>query len=138
IGGFSLSLSLGVSVGCGLRCSGSSGIGACRARHARAEDVAMMPRGSVLLLPVNPVFMWASLLVAFTLNLIPLGRAPAMPDCLAVAVVFWNVHQPRRVGVGVAFMFGLFMDVHQGALLGQHALTYTLLSYFAIFSHRRL
>lgn len=98
----------------------------------------MMPRGSVLLLPVNPVFMWASLLVAFTLNLIPLGRAPAMPDFLAVALVFWNVHQPRRVGVGVAFMFGLFMDVHQGALLGQHALSYTLLSYFAIFSHRRL
>ncbi len=41
-----------------------------------------------------------------------------------------NVHQPRRVGVGAAFVFGLLMDVHQGALLGQHALAYTLLSYF--------
>lgn len=98
----------------------------------------MMPRGSVLLLPVNPVFMWFSLVVAFLLNLVPLGRVPAMPDFLAVALVFWNVHQPRRVGVGIAFMFGLFMDVHQGALLGQHALSYTLLSYFAIFAHRRL
>jgi rod shape-determining protein MreD len=42
------------------------------------------------------------------------------------------------VGVGVAFVFGLLMDVHEGALLGQHALAYTLLSYFAIAMHRRL
>src|SRR4029453_17051508 len=39
---------------------------------------------------------------------------------------------------GVAFVFGLLMDVHEGALLGQHALAYTLLSYSAIFVHRRL
>jgi rod shape-determining protein MreD len=30
------------------------------------------------------------------------------------------------------------MDVHEGALLGQHALAYTLLSFFAITVHRRL
>ena len=30
------------------------------------------------------------------------------------------------------------MDVHQGALLGQHALAYTVLSFFAITIHRRL
>ena len=98
----------------------------------------MMPRGNQLLLPVNPVFIWFSLLVAFGLNLVPLGRIVGMPDLLAVALVFWNVHQPRRVGVGVAFVFGLFMDVHHGALLGQHALAYTLLSYGAITVHRRL
>ena len=98
----------------------------------------IMPRGSELLLPVNPVFLWLSLLVAFAFNLVPLGRQPAMPDLLALTLVFWNVHQLRRVGVGVAFVFGLLMDVHQGALLGQHALAYTLLSYFAITIHRRL
>lgn len=98
----------------------------------------MMPRGSELLLPANPVFIWTSLLIALMLNLAPWGRWPGVPDFLAVAVVFWNVHQPRRVGVGTAFMFGLFMDVHQGALLGQHALSYTLLSFFAITVHRRL
>ncbi|RZU00973.1 rod shape-determining protein MreD [Rivibacter subsaxonicus] len=99
----------------------------------------IMPRGSdQLLLPVNPVFMWASLLVAFGLNLLPLGRLAAMPDFLALVLVFWNVHQPRRVGIGVAFVFGLFMDVHEGALLGQHALAYTLLSFFATTIHRRV
>ena len=99
----------------------------------------IMPRGSdQLLLPVNPLFIALTLLVAFALNLVPLGRQPALPDLLALALVFWNVHQPRRVGVGVAFVFGLLMDVHQGALLGQHALAYTLLSFAAISIHRRL
>lgn len=99
----------------------------------------IMPRGAdQLLLPVNPLFIAASLLVALGFNLIPLGRQAAIPDLLALVLVFWNVHQPRRVGVGVAFVFGLLMDVHAGALLGQHALAYTLLSYSAISIHRRL
>jgi rod shape-determining protein MreD len=99
----------------------------------------MMPRGSdQLLLPVNPVFIWFTLLVAMACNLVPLGRQPAMPDLLALTLVFWNVNQPLRVGVGAAFIFGLVMDVHDGALLGQHALAYTLLSFFAITIHRRL
>jgi rod shape-determining protein MreD len=42
------------------------------------------------------------------------------------------------VGIIAAFLFGLAMDVHQTALLGQHALAYTALSYFAITIHRRL
>jgi len=55
-----------------------------------------------------------------------------------VTLVFWSVHQPLRVGIGAAFVFGLAMDVHQTALLGQHALAYTALSFFAITIHRRL
>lgn len=91
-----------------------------------------------LLLPVNPLFMWGTLLVALLLNMLPWGRVSWMPDFLAVVLVFWNVHQPRRVGVGAAFVFGLIMDVHSGALLGQSALAYTALSFFAITIHRRL
>jgi rod shape-determining protein MreD len=99
----------------------------------------IMPRGAdQLLLPANPLFIAFTLLVALAINLLPVGRVPGMPDLLAVALVFWNVHQPRRVGVGAAFLFGLLMDVHQGALLGQHALAYTLLSFVAITIHRRL
>jgi rod shape-determining protein MreD len=99
----------------------------------------MMPRSAdQLLLPVNPLFIWATLLVALAFSLMPLGRQPGLPDLLALALVFWNVHQPRRVGVGLAFAFGLVIDVHDGAMLGQHALAYTLLSFFAVTIHRRL
>jgi rod shape-determining protein MreD len=99
----------------------------------------IMPRGSdQLLLPANPLWIAFTLLLALGLNLVPFGRVPAMPDWLALALAFWAVHQPRRVGVGVAFCAGVLMDVHQGALLGQHALAYTLLAYGAIAMHRRL
>ena len=98
----------------------------------------IMRPGQPLLLPANPLFIWFTLVAALLLNMLPLGRNPWMPDFLAVVLVFWNVHQPRRVGVGMAFVFGLLMDVHEGALLGQHALAYTLLSYVAITIHRRL
>lgn len=99
----------------------------------------MLPRGTdQVLLPVNPFFMWFTLLAALLINMLPVGRHPAAPDLVALALVFWNVYQPRHVGVGIAFVFGLLMDVHEAAVLGQHALAYTLLSYFAITIHRRL
>jgi rod shape-determining protein MreD len=98
----------------------------------------IMRPGQQLLLPANPVFIWGSLVAALLLNMLPLGRAPWMPDFLALVLVFWSVHQPLRVGIGVAFVFGLCMDVHQTSPLGQHALAYTALSFFAITIHRRL
>ncbi|WP_341916809.1 rod shape-determining protein MreD [Polaromonas sp. YR568] len=98
----------------------------------------IMPSGQQLLLPANPLFIWTSLIVALLLDMLPLGRVPWMPDFLALVLVFWNIHQPQRVGIGLAFMFGLGMDVHQSALLGQHALAYTALSFFATMIHRRL
>jgi len=98
----------------------------------------IMPSGQQLLLPANPFFIWTSLLAALLLDMLPLGRVPWMPDFLALVLVFWNVHQPQRVGIGLAFMFGLGVDVHQTALLGQHALSYTALSFFATMIHRRL
>ena len=98
----------------------------------------IMRSGQQLLLPANPVFIWSSLLVALLLDMLPLGRVAWMPDLLALVLVFWNVHQPSRVGIGLAFMFGLGMDVHESALLGQHALAYTMLSFFATMVHRRL
>jgi rod shape-determining protein MreD len=98
----------------------------------------IMPSGQQLLLPANPFFIWTSLIAALLLDMLPLGRVPWMPDFLALVLVFWNVHQPQRVGIGLAFMFGLGVDVHQSALLGQHALSYTALSFFATMIHRRL
>lgn len=102
----------------------------------------IMRPGQPLLLPANPLFIWGSLLAALGLNMMlnmgPVGRAPWVPDLLALALVFWNVHQPLRIGVGVAFAFGLAMDVHLGALLGQHALAYTAMSFLAVSMQRRL
>ena len=102
----------------------------------------IMRPGQQLLLPANPLFIWFSLLSALVLNMLMntglWGRAPWVPDLLAITLVFWSVHQPLRIGVGVAFVFGLTMDVQQGALLGQHAMAYTVLGFLAVSMHRRL
>ncbi|HLT25380.1 MAG TPA: rod shape-determining protein MreD [Zeimonas sp.] len=91
-----------------------------------------------LLLPANRAFITFTIVAAFVLNVLPWGRTVGVPDLLALVFVFWNVHQPRMVGIGIAFLFGLLMDVHDGALFGEHALAYTLLSYGAIALHRRI
>jgi rod shape-determining protein MreD len=98
----------------------------------------IMRPGQQLLLPANPLFIWTSLVVAMVVNMLPFGRAAWTPDLLALVLVFWGVHQPLRVGIGAAFFFGIAMDVHQAALLGQHALAYTVLTFLAITIHRRL
>ncbi len=102
----------------------------------------IMRQGQQLLLPANPLFVWGAMLGAMLVNMFLnmglTGRAPWVPDLLAVVLVFWSVHQPLRVSIGAAFVCGLLMDVHQGALLGQNALAYTVLSFLAISMHRRL
>lgn len=102
----------------------------------------IMPRGQQLLLPANPLFVLFTLLTALFANMVVnislVGNAAWMPDFLALVLVFWCVHQPRLVGIGVAFFFGVATDVHQAALLGQHAMSYTALGFMAIMVHRRL
>lgn len=101
----------------------------------------IMRPGHQLLLPAKPSFIWGSLLAALALDMLQNmsgGRAAWTPDFLALLLVFWSIHQPLRVGIGTAFVFGILLDVHQGAMLGQHALAYTALSFLAIAIHRRL
>jgi rod shape-determining protein MreD len=101
----------------------------------------IMPMGQQLLLPARPLFIWSSLLFAMLLNFVlssALGRAAWVPDILLITLTFWVVHQPLRIGIGVAFLFGLCMDVQQAALLGQHAWSYTVMAFGAIAIHRRL
>lgn len=102
----------------------------------------IMPRGQQLLLPASSLFIWSSLLAALGFNMLfnmgLFGRSAWLPDVLALVLVFWTIHQPVRVGMSVAFLLGLAMDVHQSALLGQHALAYAVLSFLAIAMHRRL
>jgi len=98
----------------------------------------MQMRPEYLLLPASRAFIAFSILVAFVLNILPWGRTYGVPDFLAIVLVFWNIHQPRKVGIGIAFLVGLLMDVHASALLGERALAYSLLSFGAMAMHRRV
>jgi len=97
-----------------------------------------MNRPQYILLPVSPLFIAITLVSAFLLNLLPWGDLYGVPDFVALTLIFWSVHQPRKVGIGLAFLMGLLMDVHNASLLGENALAYTLLSYVATMIHRRV
>lgn len=99
----------------------------------------IMPAGRPLLLPANPRFIALTVVVGLLLNmLLGLVGWRWLPDVLAIVVVFWNVYQPRRVGVVLAFVLGLALDVHESALLGQNALSYVVLSSLALAVQRRM
>lgn len=93
-----------------------------------------------ILLPVKPAFIVTTLIAAALLNMMPWTGLAAWlrPDFVAVVVLYWVIEQPQRVGFVAAFTLGLFMDVAEGALLGQHALSYTMLAYGGIALNRRL
>ena len=93
-----------------------------------------------ILLPVRPAYIALTLLGALMLNLLPLtGWALAVrPDFVALALLYWGIHQPRKIGFFPAWLLGLAMDVADGSLFGQHALAYSAMMFAAIFLHRRV
>jgi len=81
-----------------------------------------------------------SLAMAFILTIIPLPGwlDPLRPEWVALGLIYWCMALPNRVGVGIAWTTGLFLDVLRGGLLGQHALTLCLIVYIALKFYRRI
>lgn len=93
-----------------------------------------------ILLPVRGGFIVFTLIAALLLNLLPWsGVALAIkPDFVALVVLYWCIQQPRKVGFSAAWILGLIMDIADGTLFGQHALSYSILAYAGIVLHRRV
>ena len=91
-----------------------------------------------ILLPVKVSFIALTLALGLLFDLLPWRDIAGVPDLTATVLAFWCIHQPRRVGVGIAWTLGLLLDVGNGALLGQHALGYSVLAFFAFAVHRRI
>ena len=91
-----------------------------------------------LLLPVGGAFIVSTLIVALMINLLPWSGVwlQVKPDFVALVVLYWCIHQPRKVGFTVAFSLGLIMDVAEGSVFGQHALAYSVLAYAGLVLHR--
>jgi len=91
-----------------------------------------------ILLPAKGSFIVLTLALGLLFNLLPWRSMAGVPDLTAMALAFWCIHQPRRVGIGIAWTLGLLLDVGNGALLGQHALAYSVLAFLAFAVHRRI
>ncbi len=91
-----------------------------------------------ILLPAKVSFIVLTLALALLFNLLPWRNLVGVPDLTATVLAFWCIHQPRRVGIGIAWTLGLLLDVGNGALLGQYALGYSVLAFLAFAVHRRI
>lgn len=60
------------------------------------------------------------------------------PEWLVLAMVYWAIALPHRIGVVWGASVGLFQDVLVGSVLGQHALAMTLVVYIAQSTYKRL
>ncbi|MFP8967072.1 rod shape-determining protein MreD [Pokkaliibacter sp. CJK22405] len=81
-----------------------------------------------------------SLLLAFMLSAIPLPEILqwGRPEWVAMALIYWVMAWPERVGVKTAWVCGLLLDLLQSSPLGANALALTLVSYLSTLLHQRI
>ena len=90
--------------------------------------------------PVSNTFIVLSVLAALFLNGLPWGGIWLMlrPDFVAVVLLYWCMHKPWRVGIGLSWGVGILADVADASLFGQHALAYAVLAFGGVVLSRRL
>lgn len=88
--------------------------------------------------PSGLFFIWTTVLLMWLISLLPWRMWQPAPDILLLVIAFWCLHEPRRINMAVAFLFGLLMDVHDAGLLGEQALAYTLVAYGTQLLSRRI
>lgn len=94
--------------------------------------MAYPSRSNRILQPAKSGFIYLSLIAALLLNYVQLaGLRPFVPDWVAVVLVFWGIRQPFHVGMGIAFVFGVLVDVQNSEVLGLHALAYVVLAFLS-------
>ncbi|MCB1828178.1 MAG: rod shape-determining protein MreD [Coxiellaceae bacterium] len=81
-----------------------------------------------------------SFLVGMMLQVMPLPdwAVWARPEWVFLILIFWVVSQPQRMGLVVAFVVGLVMDLLTGTLFGLHAFAYTFVLYLTSTLHPKL
>ena len=82
----------------------------------------------------------ASLMVAMMLTIMPLPDVLQYlrPEWTALVLMYWSMALPERIGMGVAFIIGLLLDVLSGSLLGQHALSMTIVIFLITNLYQRI
>jgi len=82
----------------------------------------------------------SSILLAIILTLLPLPHWIQYwrPAWVVMILIYWVMALPNNVGLWTSFFLGLFMDVLNGTLLGEHAFAYTAVAYLALKFYRQL
>lgn len=73
-----------------------------------------------------------TLIIALALSLLPMPDWAIWfrPAWVLLVLIYWTMMMPHQVGVGVAWVTGLIVDMLNGTMLGEHALAFTVVIYF--------
>ena len=94
---------------------------------------ALIPRRGTAVIVVT-------LLIAIVLAVMPLPEWARLyrPQWVTLVLIYWTLALPQRVGVTVGFSLGILLDALTGTLLGQHALSLSLIAYITLKTHQRV
>ena len=83
---------------------------------------------------------YLSLLVALILTILPLPDVVQTyrPNWVALALIYWSMALPKRVGLWFAFFTGIILDTSQGTLLGQHTLALVVIIFINMNFYQRM
>lgn len=90
--------------------------------------------------PPGLILIWLTLLSALILSIVPLPEwvRPYRPEWVSLVLIYWCIALPHRIGIGTGFSLGILLDSLTGTLLGQHALSLSLLAYLSQVFHTQL
>lgn len=69
---------------------------------------------------------------------VPVELGFLRPEWVTLVLIYWVITLPHRVGIIVACVVGMLMDLLTGSLLGQHALAYVLVAFVVNRFNQRL
>jgi rod shape-determining protein MreD len=90
---------------------------------AQGRMVIFFTLVAALLLSILPLPLWAQW-----------GR----PEWVAMVLLYWVMALPERIGIGIAGMAGLALDIVEGAPLGQNMFALGVLTYLVLILYQRL
>lgn len=75
-----------------------------------------------------------SVIIALILTVMPLPADIVWmrPEWMFLIIYSWLTLAPHRVGIGVAWLAGLWLDIATGSLLGQHAFVFACIGYLVL------
>lgn len=88
----------------------------------------------------NKSFIFVSILMGIILQIIPMPPPIDLyrPDWLLLILLYWSMALPNRVGVGVAAIAGMILDVLYGTALGVHSFALAIPVYLVSANYQRL
>ena len=79
----------------------------------------------------NQLLIFLTLFITLYLDsyLFPAGFQTIKPTFVLLTLIYWNMALPDRVGIFAALLFGIFVDLIEGSLLGLHGILFILITY---------